>query len=408
MRRLLQGTVVVGGLAWLFIRVGDSPTQDPTVESQFPAATGAPVWCRVTEKLRRGESFYDLMLRQGLSPRQALEAGAALGDLLPAKQLRAGDKFSFYYTADSSLPLIRLERSALERYELVARGDGFVSVPVVVEVDTIYHTVSGVLDANLWTSFTDVGAPPSIIVAFTEVFAWSVDFFREARPGDAFGVHFSALHVESDFVGTHQVEAAYYVRGGDTLWAFAFEDLGQTKYYNEDGLSLKKALLRAPLKYSRVTSGFTRKRYHPVYQTYKPHYGVDYAADRGTPIYAAGDGLVQFAGRKRGLGICVEIRHPNGYHTVYGHLSKIARGVKAGRHVEQKQRIGSVGATGNATGPHLHYEVWQGKKPINPRALKLPAKGPVPETHRRKFEQHRDLLMLELAPVYGPLLAVAG
>jgi murein DD-endopeptidase MepM/ murein hydrolase activator NlpD len=195
------------------------------------------------------------------------------------------------------------------------------------------------------------------------------------------------------------------VRGADTLWAFGFPEKGRVKYYDRDGQSLQKALLRAPLKFSRVSSRFSKRRFHPTAKTYRPHNGTDYAAPAGTPIYAAGDGQVRFAGRKNGLGRCVEIRHPNGYVTVYGHMMKLAKGMHAGTSVRQRDVIGYVGMTGNASGHHLHYEVRQGKKPINPQTLKLPAKGPVPDALRPTFERHRDSLWQLLVPTYGPPLA---
>jgi len=396
-------------LIWVFTRWGETPAVPEHVDLHKPSTDGAIVYCLEHDELARGESLYDLLMRRGVSPRQALEAGAALKRVLPPNLLRAGDRFSFFNSSDSVLSLIRLERSALEHFELEAQGESFEARALNIDVDTLYRTVRGSLSDNLWTSFTDAGAPPSIIVAFTEIFAWSVDFFREARPGDAFAVRFSELQVGGKGVGTGAIEGAYYIRNtGDTLWAVAFREKGRAKYYDEKGQSLRKALLRAPLKFSRVSSGFNRRRFHPVYQTYKPHNGVDYSAGRGTPVYAAGDGQVRFAGTKRGLGKCVEIRHPNGYRTVYGHLSRISRGVRTGVHVEQKQQIGNVGSTGNATGPHLHYEVWQGKKAVNPRALKLPARGPIPEALRPDFQRYRDALIQELAPVYGPLLASTG
>jgi murein DD-endopeptidase MepM/ murein hydrolase activator NlpD len=165
--------------------------------------------------------------------------------------------------------------------------------------------------------------------------------------------------------------------------------------------------MRAPLKFSRVSSGFSMHRLHPVLHEFRPHLAVDYAAGIGTPVYAAGDGHVTYAGWKNGLGKCVEIRHPNGYRTVYGHLSRIAPGIDAGARVSQKDRIGSVGQTGNATGPHLHYEVWQGNTPVDPRTLKLPAMGPVSDEVRFAFQQSRDQQVPQLLPVYGPVLASA-
>lgn len=385
-----------------------TPAEKPAgaiVEAKLPSTFGADVLCQVASELGRNESFYDLLLREGLSPKVALEAGAALSHVLPPGQLQAHDMFSFLYSADSALAMIRVERSPLEQYELKADGEGFTARPVEVRVDTVHQTVRGRLSDNLWTSFVSAGAAPSIIVAYTEVFAWSVDFFREARPGDGFSVRYPEYYVGSELVGTGDVEAAYYLRGTDTLWAFRFANDGS--YYDYEGRSLKKALLRAPLKFSRISSGFSRHRLHPVSQVVRPHLAVDYAAASGTPVYAAGDGQVSYAGWKNGLGKCVEIRHPNGYRTVYGHLSRIAPDLAQGTRVSQRDRIGAVGQTGNATGPHLHYEVWQGGAPVDPRTLKLPAAGPVSGDLRAAFVAMRDQVVPELLPVYGPVLASA-
>lgn len=384
----------------------DSGTASPAViQAKLPPALGANVLCMEGTELGRGESLYDLLMRKGLSPKLALEAGAALSHVLPPAQLRAHDLFSFLYDSDSDLAVIHLERSPVEKYDLVAEGEGFKARAVEVRVDTVYRTVHGRLNDNLWTSFVSAGASPSIIVAYTEVFAWSVDFFREARPGDGFSVKYPEYYAGDQLVSTGEVEAAYYVRGTDTLWAFRFDRDGQ--YYDYEGRSLRKALLRAPLKFSRVSSGFNRRRLHPVSQVVRPHLAVDYAAAIGTPIYAAGDGQVSYAGWKNGLGKCVELRHPNGYRTVYGHLSRIASGVGPGTRVRQRDRIGAVGQTGNATGPHLHYEVWQGGTAVDPRTLKLPAAGPVSDELMPAYVAMRDQVVPELLPVYGPVLAVA-
>lgn len=375
------------------------------VQAKLPAALGADMLCQVASELKRGESLYDLLLREGLSPKVALEAGAALGHVLPPGQLRAHDLFAFLYDADSDLTEIHVERSPLEKYELVAEGEGFKAQPVEVKVDTVNRVVRGQLTDNLWTSFVSAGASPSIIVAYTEVFAWSVDFFREARPGDGFSVRYPEYYVDDELVGAGDITAAYYVRGADTLWAFRFPQ--DEQYYDYEGHSLRKALLRAPLKFSRVSSGFSRHRLHPISQVVKAHLAVDYAAPAGTPIYAAGDGQVSYAGWKNGYGKCIEIRHPNGYRTVYGHMSRIAPGMAAGTRVSQRDRIGFVGQTGNATGPHLHYEVWQGGVAVDPRTLKLPAAGPVTDELRQQYVAFRDAAVPELLPVYGPVLAAA-
>jgi murein DD-endopeptidase MepM/ murein hydrolase activator NlpD len=402
---LLLLLVVAAALLWLRAAL---PPPAAEVAPPAPSTEGARVYCCVTDRLRSGESLYDLLLRQGLAPRVALEVGAALNPILPPSELWPKDQVVLFFDPSESLASLEIARSPLERYRLDAHGDRFVAQVLAIPVDTVRRSVWGTLDESLWNSFTKSGAPPAIIVAFTEVFAWSVDFFREAQPGDAFGVHYAEWWVEDRLVGAGGIDAAYYVRGHDTLWAFGYSESGVRKYYDASGRSLRKALLRAPLQYSRVSSGFSPRRLHPVSRVYRPHNGVDYAAPTGTPVFAAGDGEIRFAGRKNGLGKCVEIRHPNGYRTIYGHLSRIARGISPGVRVQQKQRIGSVGQTGNASGPHLHYEVRLGNKAVNPRTLQLPAKGPIPDEQRPDFEARRDSLREILHLPYGPLLAGTG
>jgi len=406
-RLILPLVIAAAATAWLLHTPVDSPSDTASTEPARIAADGAPVLCCVHDRLQRGESMYDLLMRSGITPRTALEVGAALAHVINPGRLQARDQFELLFDPREELAAVTVQRSPLERYQLVSDGSSFTARRIDVAVDTLYRTVWGQLDDNLWSAFVDAGAPPSVIVSFTEVFAWSVDFFRDVRRGDAFGVRFAELRVDDRVVGTTDIEAAFYVRGPDTLWAFSFLEGGHLRYYDFEGRSLRKALLRAPLRFSRVSSGFSRRRFHPVHNRYQPHYGVDYAAAPGTPVYAAGDGRVHFAGRKRGLGNCIELRHPNGFRTVYGHLQRIARGISTGAAVEQKQLIGYVGSTGNATGPHLHYEVWQGRSAVNPRTLKLPARGPVPEARRVAYVQHRNRLHGLVVPPYGPMLAGA-
>lgn len=378
-----------------------------TAEVETPNMAGAPMLCQLDDRLRSGESLYDLLLRHDIDSRTVVEIGAALSPVIAPRQLWPGDRFSLFFNEKESLSELEIRRSPLEVYRLVSEGDSYEATRVAVPVDTVYRTVWGHLQSNLWNAFVDAGAPPELIVAFTDVFAWSIDFFREVRPGDQFGARFAELQVDGKTVATTPLDAAFYIRGDDTLWAFGFPEKGKLKYYDEKGHSLQKALLRAPLKYSRVSSRFSKRRFHPTAKVYRPHYGTDYAAAAGTHIYAAGDGQVKYAGWKRGLGRCVEIRHPNGYLTIYGHMMKIAKGIHAGKSVRQRDLIGYVGMTGNASGYHLHYEVRLGKKPINPQTLKLPAKGPVADSLRPAFERHRDSLWQLVMPVYGPPLAAA-
>jgi len=374
-------------------------------EAVLPSADGADVLCVREDQLHTGETLYDLLLRYDQQPRTVVEVASALAKVYPPSQLWPGDEFSLGINSEGRLASLEIERSPLERYDVRFVGETYRAQRLDIPVDTVKRAVRGRLEANLWGAFTDAGAPPELIVAFTEIFAWSVDFFRDVRPNDAFGALFSQLVVDGEPVQTGPIRAAYYAQGTDTLWAFAFREEGGLKYYDANGQSLQKALLRAPLKFSRVSSAFSKHRLHPISKVYRPHNGIDYAADRGTPVFAAGDGRVNFVGWKGGLGNCVEVRHPNGYKTVYGHLWKFAGKLKSGQAVQQGQVIGYVGKTGNASGYHLHYEVRLGNKPVNPGTLKLPAKGPVPQARRTDFARVRNTYYRELVPPYGPLLA---
>lgn len=400
------GLVAAVLLIGIGILLAPTKKHTPRAVTTTPDSSGAPLWCRVGDKLRHGETLYDLLLRHKVDARTVVEVGAAMSQVVPPRKLWPGERFVLFFDPDESLAALELRRSPMERYRLERHGAEFSIARIPVDVDTVYRGVWGEVRSNLWNAFSEADAPPELIVAFTDVFAWTVDFFREVRPGDAFGAWFSQLSVEGKTVETGPLAAAYYVRGADTMWAFGFPENDELKYFDREGNSLQKALLRAPLKYSRVSSKFSKRRLHPVQKVYRPHNGTDYAAPAGTPIYAAGDGQVRFVGRKNGLGKCVELRHPNGYTTVYGHMMKFAKGLHSGEAVRQRQVIGYVGMTGNASGHHLHYEVRQGRKPINPQTLKLPAKGPVPKALRAEFEQQRDSLWQLLIPVYGPPLAM--
>ena len=409
-RRIASGTLVLGLCALLFWlgRRTHPPPQVAEHDTSVPSASGANVLCVHQDRLRTGETLYDLLLRYDQKPRTVVEVASALAKIYSPSQLWPDDELRLRFTADHQLVSLEIERSPLERYDVEYDGDAYRASRLDVQVDTVYRAVRGQLEENLWSAFAGAGAPPEMIVSFTEIFAWTVDFFRDVQPQDAFGALFSEFVVEGEPVGTGAIRAAYYARGRDTLWAYGFREQGVLKYYDANGQSLQKALLRAPLKFSRVSSSFSRRRLHPVSKVYRPHNGIDYAALRGTPVFAAGDGQVRHVGWKSGLGNCIEIRHPNGYKTVYGHLLKFARGLKSGQAVRQREVIAFVGKTGNASGYHLHYEVRLGDRPVNPRTLQLPAKGPVPEARRGDFARRRNALYRELVPPYGPLLAEAN
>jgi len=266
-----------------------------------------------------------------------------------------------------------------------------------------------------------IGGHPSISASTSELekqvdrvfeiakeFDVDIDFHTELQKGDSFKVAVEKMYLDGRLSRYGRILSAEFVQGDRTLRAVRYDGQESQGYYAPDGTPLRKAFLRSPLKFSRISSGFTQSRFHPILKTMRPHYGVDYAAPIGTPVMASGDGVVILAGWDGGYGKAVKIRHPNGYQTLYGHLSRI--NVKAGQRVSQEQYIGAVGMTGLATGPHLDYRMIKGGVFLNPLKIQSPRAEPVPRGERAAFEATRDrvLALLERVPTTDVRMASAS
>jgi len=257
--------------------------------------------------------------------------------------------------------------------------------------------LEGTVESSLFEAVERSGGDPELAVRLARIFQWDVDFFRDLRKGDRFVVVADRLTVEGQPFGWGTIFAARFVNDGRVLNAVAYPDgKGRLSYYDLEGRPLRKQFLKAPLEFSRVTSGFSLKRYHPVLKRRMPHYGVDYGAPVGTPVHVTADGVVRFVGRKGGAGKMISVRHANGYETNYLHLSRYAKGIRKGVRVHQGQVIGYVGKTGWATGPHLDYRVRLNGKWINPLRIASPPARPIGRERLRRFLSHaiavQDLL----------------
>jgi len=238
---------------------------------------------------------------------------------------------------------------------------------------------------------------PELILQFAEVFEWEIDFLTEPQRGDSFRLIFEEYTMDGNFVKYGDILAAEYRSGNQTTQAVSYQIPGGRKdWFDPLGKSVRKAFLKSPLNYRRISSRFSYARFHPILKIYRPHLGVDYAAPAGTPIVSSADGVVTYAGWRGGLGKAVEIRHANGFVTSYGHLSGIARGIRSGTRVKQKDLIGYVGSTGLATGPHLDYRVKVNGRFVNPLKMVSPPVEPVKPEHLADFKAHRDNLLYAL------------
>lgn len=258
---------------------------------------------------------------------------------------------------------------------------------------------SGVIKTSLFEAAAESGIPENIIMELAGIFGWDIDFALDIREGDQFGIVYNELYKEGVKIREGRILAAEFTNQGNTFQAVYYTDpKGDSGYFSPDGKSMRKAFLRSPVKFSRISSRFTSKRWHPVLSKWRSHKGVDYAAPKGTPIYASGDGKVSFVGTKGGYGKTIFLQHGGKYTTVYAHMSRYAKGIKNGKRIKQGQIIGYVGSTGLASGPHLHYEFRVNGVHRNPLTIKLPAAEPINPSYQDHFSKEIKsyLSMLEL------------
>ncbi len=256
-----------------------------------------------------------------------------------------------------------------------------------------WETMGGTIDGSFYEAVVGNDGHPQLALRLSEIFAWQIDFFR-IRRGDSFRLIYERRTIDGEEVAPGDVVAAYFEHRGEGYYGFRFDDGTGVEYFDRHGQSLRRKLLKAPVRFNRISSQYTESRYHPVHGRNKAHRGVDYAAPRGTPVRSVGSGVVQEAEYHKYNGNWVKIRHNGVYTSGYLHLSQIEDGVRPGTRVEQGETIGYVGSTGLSTGPHLHYQLWQHGSPIDPYSIDLPPSRPVSPQRQQAFQK----LVNELLP----------
>lgn len=338
-------------------------------------------------RVRAGQSLADIFHDQGLSPAALQRALDAEDDASALRNIHPGDEFAFALDADGNLAAMRFDRDDAERVVLNFGDEGVRSTeePRVLMQQVQY--AHGVVDGSLFDAANKSGMSDTMVLKLADVFKYDIDFARELRPGDSFTVIYDKIYRDGAFQRDGDIVAAEFVNRGHRYTAYRFERSdGTVGYYSEDGRPLRKSLMRTPVAFTRISSRFSSGRKHPILGYTRAHKGVDYAAPRGTPIHAAGDGVVVFRGREHGYGNFVLIRHNSTYSTAYGHMSRFAK-IKVGDHVRQGETIGYVGMTGLATGPHLHYEVRVHGVQENPLTVTMPKPEPLPASQIAGFRR---------------------
>jgi murein DD-endopeptidase MepM/ murein hydrolase activator NlpD len=383
--------VLLALTVWLGLFKGE-PGADPS----SAAISSPPLACIFKGELDRNESLYLSLLREGLSYQLTYELTSALKDKFDLRKSLPGDTYTLLATPDSILSF-EYQKGLRERCKVTKENGEMRTVVEPVEFQCIVKSLQGEIESSLWLSMIGLCESAELIMKLTEVFEWEIDFLTEPREGDRFRLMFEEQYKDGVFVRYGDILAAEYSSGDKVHQAVLYRSPGGRKgHYDPSGKSVRKAFLKSPLNYRRISSRFSYSRFHPIFRRYQPHLGVDYAAPRGTPVVASGDGVVSYAGWKRGFGKIVEIRHPNGFVTSYGHLSRFARGITRGKVVKQKDLIGYVGNTGASTGPHLDYRVKADGRFVNPLRMVAPPTDPVRKEYLEDFRKHCDNLVYAL------------
>ncbi|MBI9083201.1 MAG: peptidoglycan DD-metalloendopeptidase family protein [Desulfobacterales bacterium] len=385
-----------------------SATEAPGVVSQpepyapVPAAYGISLRGleAVRRKVRPGQSLSDILQAHGVAYGTILEAAETSRGIFNVRSLQPGRPFCVLRQTDPE---------AAARYFIYEKNDIDYLVfdlaePVSVTcaskpVEILDRTVSGIIDISLWAALQQQQVDPGLAGAMSEIFAWTIDFYH-LQPGDRFTAVFKENFVDGHSAGQGDITGVRFRHRGRDHYAFCFESEGVQGYFDENGESLRKAFLKAPLKYSRVSSGYSKRRLHPVTGKYRPHPGIDYAAPTGTPVLSVGDGTVVKATFGRSNGNFVTIRHNGVYRTQYLHLSRFARGISPGKAVRQGDVIGYVGCTGLATGPHLDFRFWVNGATVNPLTYDMPSAAPVDESLLTHYRLHMAIIKARLDALY--------
>jgi murein DD-endopeptidase MepM/ murein hydrolase activator NlpD len=382
--------------------VDDFPIVEPTRKYGFVIDT-----FQVTEgEIESGMFFGDLLQDHKVSYAEIESIVQNTKEEFDAGKLRVGKKYTILTSDTTQAADYFIYEPNVYEYIVIDLNKQSAKVekrPVTID----QKTSAGMIESSLWNAMVGNGMSFELAALMEDALQWSLDF-HHVQKGDQFKLIYDEKYIEGEAVGIGDLHMAYYKTGGDEYHAIYFksEDEEHEGYYDLKGQPMKKGFLRAPVKYARISSKYNLRRFHPVLKRTRPHYGTDYAAPYGTPIYAVGDGVVSRAGRTKGNGNFVKIKHDDTYQTQYLHMQKFASGMKVGKHVKQGEVIGYVGSTGLATGPHVCFRFWMNDKQVNHLNLKFPPAKPLPDTILPDFEQLRDQYLANLNTVEFPTIMV--
>jgi murein DD-endopeptidase MepM/ murein hydrolase activator NlpD len=350
----------------------------------------------VEEKIKPNENLSKILSFYNVSRNVISNLAEKSKEVFDLKRITAHSKYTLFCSKDSikKAHYFIYEPNQYEYIICNLNNEGSIE-KYARKVDTVVNSIGGIIESSLFESMTSSGARPEFAYDLAEVFKWQIDFYK-IQKGDRFKVVFEEIRVEGKPVGTGRIFGALFNHNGEDFYAISFDQGNGNEYFDGNGKNMQKAFLKAPLKFSRISSRFSMNRFHPVQKKYKAHLGTDYAAPKGTPIQTVGDGVVLEARFATGNGNYVKIRHDETYTTQYLHMSRIAAGMKKGRRVKQGETIGYVGSTGLASGPHLCFRFWKNGVQIDALKVKIPPTEPVKEDHKMAFEAIKQKMIEKL------------
>jgi murein DD-endopeptidase MepM/ murein hydrolase activator NlpD len=374
-------------------------------QSESPASQSSIQYREITGKIKKGETLFDIFKRYKLDFTELLAIKDVSAHVHTLRKLYPGNPYKITVDEKNQVNSLVYWINDDNVLNVDRTESGFSASKIPIEYEKKIHHLAGTIKDNLVSSIGNDSNSLLLALMLSDVFSWDIDFTSDLRNGDMFKIVVEGLYLDGTFKKYGNILATEFVNNSMMYQAYRYEINGKVDYFDREGKSLRRSFLKAPLSFRRISSGFSKRRFHPVLKIYRPHLGVDYAAATGTPVSTVGDGTVLSAGYKGQNGKQVIIRHPNGYKTYYGHLSKIKRGIRSGVKVKQGEIIGYVGSTGLATGPHLDYRVKRGARFVNPLKLNLPRGKPVPKTLLTEFTSFQKDMDSRLASITSPAFA---
>ncbi len=352
--------------------------------------------------VKLNQSLSEILLKFKVSYAEIDRIAKKSKDVFDVRKFVTGKNYLVFYTDDS---LQKVECFIYEidaaNYVVYDLSDSLNIYRERKEVEVRIRVAAGVINSSLWQTIVDNEIDYNLPLELSEIYAWAIDFYR-IQKGDNFKVIYEEKYVDDKKIGMGKVICAYFNHFGDDYYAIYFEQGDAADYFDENAKSLRRAFLKAPLKYSRISSKFSRRRYHPVQKRYKPHLGTDYAAPKGTPIMTTGDGVITISGYSRGNGNFVKVRHNSVYSTQYLHMNKIKSGIRKGTRVRQGDVIGYVGSTGLATGPHVCYRFWKNGTQVDALRVSVPPSLPVDKSYLEAYEAVKAEMISKLDSIADP------